>query len=210
MNLYAELNSQIEEFQDTRDHIVDSLSLPPTNGGISHGTPPFALDDGSTCYAVITEDEEVSPLPFGYQLAAEDMQVDGVDCVMSIPMSIPGKGLTAARYVPLVDDFELPGERAFCLETAANSAVWKTIGDAVGQIQQLIDKTAGGIFGREWSFTIGNLYGTCEEIESVDQALAIVGSDPAFLAKLLIRSYENALEELGEEISAEEDDDDEE
>ena len=66
MNIFEELKPQIEAFKLTREHIVDAVSLSPMSEGMSWGEPPFAMDDGNSYYAVINENEEVSPLPFGY------------------------------------------------------------------------------------------------------------------------------------------------
>jgi len=121
MNIFEELKPKIEAFQDARDRVVSKTSLPSTHGAMNCGEPPFAVDDGTNYYAVIDVDGQVKPLPFGYQIASDDMDTDGVDVIISTPMALDGSGMGMARYVPLVEDFEIPGERAFCLESAEDS-----------------------------------------------------------------------------------------
>ena len=209
MNLLEELRPQIEAFTDTRDRIVDTISLSPVKEDMSCGEPPFAVDDGTSLYAIIDEDEKVRPLPFGYQLSDEDMQEDGVDYLLSVPVAAAGGGMNIARYIPLVEDFKVPGERAFCLETAEDSEEWETVGEAVGQIQKIVNDRAQARFNQEWSFMVGSLYDAYEEIESVDQAVAVAASDPSILLNSLLRCYQHALEAIEEEIDTEGDYDDE-
>ena len=124
MNIFEELETQIETFKYTREHLISTASLPPTDNGVSFGKPPFAIDDGINYYAVVDEKGKVSPLPFGYQITEEDMEFDGHDAVFSKPVSSVRNGFDIARYVPLAEDYESPGERAFCLEAVEDSDAW--------------------------------------------------------------------------------------
>ena len=209
MNIFEELKPQIEAFKLTRDHIVDTVSLPPLSEGMSCGEPPFAVDDGTSYYAVIDENEKVSPLPFGYQVADEDMQDEGVDYLSSIPMAALGAGTNSARFVPLVCDFEIPGDRAFCLESAEDSEAWEAVGNIVGQIQEVVNEKALFNFNKRLSHMISSIYEVCEEFESVDQAIAALALDSSVLPILFIRSYQQALDAIEEESYAEEGDYDE-
>ncbi len=110
MNLLEELRPQIEAFTHTRDHFVDTISLAPIKEDMSCGEPPFAVDDGTSLYAIIDEDEKVRPLPFGYQLSDEDMQEDGVDYLLSVPVAAAGGGMNIARYIPLVEEIDTEGD----------------------------------------------------------------------------------------------------
>jgi hypothetical protein len=209
MNIFEELRPQIEAFKDTRDEVVSSASLQPTDGAMGCGEPPFAVDDGTNYYAVIDENGDVKPFPFGYQVANEDMQDDGVDRLLSFPMSIAGKGLMAARYIPLVENFDIPGDRAFCLETAEDSVAWEAVGEAVDQLQQAVNERALFNFSQRLANAVSRLYEGCEELESVDQTISALFLEPSVLMILLSRSYQHALERIEEEMSAEEGDDDE-
>ena len=209
MNIFEELQPQIQEFKHIRDHVVSSASLPQSMGAMSCGEPPFAVDDGTSYYAVIDGNGDVKPLPFGYQVANEDMQDDGVDVLLSVPMSIAGKGLMTARYVPLVKDFDIPGDRAFCLETAEDSVAWEVVGKAVAQFQQVVNEKVLFNFSQRLANTISLLYEGCEEIESVDQTISALFLNSSVLPVLFLRSYQHALDALEDEMSAEEEYDDE-
>ena len=210
MNIFEELQPQIQEFKHTRDHVVSSASLPQSMEDMSCGEPPFAVDDGTSYYAVIDGNGDVEPLPFGYQVANEDMQDDGVDLLLSVPMSIAGKGLMTARYVPLIEDFDLPGERAFCLETTEDSEAWQEVGKVVEELQQAVNEKALFNFNQQLANMISRLYEGCEEFESVEQTISLLLLAPSVLAALLLRSYQHALDRLEEEMSAEEDEEDDE
>ncbi len=209
MNIFEELKPQIEAFTQTRDHIVDTITLAPIREGMSCGEPPFAVDDGTSYYAVINEDEEVSPLPFGYQVDDVDMQDDGVDYLLSIPVAAVGGGMTFARYVPLVEDFKIPGDRAFCLETAEDSEAWEAVGKIVDTIQQVVSAKALLNFNQRLSHMISSIYEGCEELESVDQAIAALALKPSTLPTLLLRSYQHALDAIEAEMSDAEGEEDE-
>ena len=209
MNTFAELKPQIQEFKETRDNVISAASLPSIDKGMSCGEPPFAVDDGTSYYAVIDANGDVKPLPFGYQVVDEDMQHDGVDYLLSTPMSISGKGMMTARYVPLVEDFEMPGDRAFCLETAEDSGAWEMIGRTVEQLQQAVNDKALYNFSQALAITISRVYEGCEKFESVDEMISELFLNSSTLTKLFLRSYQFALEVLQEEMSAAEGDEDE-
>ena len=210
MNIFEELRPQIEAFKDTRDDVLCSASLQPTDAATGCGEPPFAVDDGTNYYAVIDENGDVKPLPFGYQVDNEDMQDDGVDFLLSVPMYIAGKGLTTARYVPLVENFDIPGDRAFCLETAEDSAAWEAVGKAVEQIQQVVNEKALFNFNQRLANFISRIYEGCEGLESVDQAISALFLQSSVLPVFLLRSYHHALERLEEELSDMRDEDEDE
>jgi hypothetical protein len=209
MNIFEELKPQIDAFKTTRDDVVDSVSLPPTYEGKSCGEPPFAVDDGTSCYAVINAEGKASPLPFGYRVADEDIENDGVDFFASGPMAMSCKGMGIARYIPLVKDFEAPNNRAFCLETAEDSRAWELIGETVEAMQQVLSDKALSTFNQRLSFTILRFYERFEELESVDHAIAAIFQSESMLMALFFGSYQHALEAIEEELAAEGDDDDE-
>jgi len=208
MNIFEALQPQIEAFKITRDHIVDTASLPPIQEGMSCGEPPFAMDDGTHYYAVINADEEVSPLPFGYQVADEDLEHEGVEYLLSVPKSTPGCGLGFARYVPLAKDFEVPSNRAFCLETAEDSKVWESIGTAADAFQQIVNDKALFNFNQRLTRTISYMYESIEELESVDEAISVLFLETSVLPLLFLRSYQDALEAIEEELNDQDDDSD--
>jgi len=206
MNIFEELKPQIEAFKATRDHLVACASLPQTGGAISFGSPPFVIDGGSNYYAVIHANGEVSPLPFGYQIPNEEFETDGVDAVY-IP--VMAGGMTDVSYVPLAEDFEVPGDRAFCLETAEDSEAWEAVGKVVESIQQMVNEKALFNFNQRLSNALISIYQTCDALESVDQTISALFLEPSVLSLFLHRSYQYALDELAEEMSAEEEDEDE-
>jgi hypothetical protein len=211
MNIYEELKTNIESFKIAREHAMSCAALPPTDMSLSCGEPPFAIDDGINCYAVINEDGKVSPLPFGYQIPDELMQSEGVEAVYSHPVAAVRSGFDIARYVPLVEDYELPGERAFCLEAAEDSKAFEAVGQVVEAVQAMVTKKAVINFNQRLSYVVVNLLDRCEELESVDQAISVLALKSSVLPTLLLRSYQHALDSVEEEMSAEEegDDDDE-
>ena len=111
MNIFAELQPHVDSFKAVREHVISAATLPEAGGSFSCGKPPFAIEDGTHYYAVIDQEGEVSPLPFGYQVSNEDMEIDGNDVVYSRPMSTAVGGVEMIRFVPLVEDFEIPGGR---------------------------------------------------------------------------------------------------
>lgn len=179
---------------------------PPTEKGLSFGKPPFAVDDGTDYYAVIDKDGNVAPLPFGCEVPTEDLQMDGVDVVFSKPMPAAGEGVEVVRYMPLAENFEMPGERAFCLETFKESAAFGAVGDVLDALQEMVTEKALFNFNQRLANTIVSLYGGYEELESVDQAVAALFVGSSVLPALVLRSYQHALDVLEEEMSAEKDD----
>lgn len=209
MNIYEELKTNIESFKIAREQAISCAALPPTNKGFSCGEPPFAIDDGINYYAVINRDGKVSPLPFGYQIPNELMQSEGVEAVYSHPVAAVRSGFDIARYVPLVEDYEIPGERAFCLETVEDSEVFEAVGRVVEAVQTMVTERALFNFNQRLSNEVVSLFDACEELESVDQAIGVLALESSVLPTLLLRSYQHALDKLEEEISVEEEDDDE-
>lgn len=203
MNIFEELKPQIEAFQYARDRVVSKASLPSTHGGMNCGEPPFAVDDGTNYYAVIDVDGQVKPLPFGYQIASDDMDTDGVDVIISTPMALDGSGMGMARYVPLVEDFEIPGERAFCLESAEDSDAWEALGKMVDALQQTVNEKALIYFNQRIANTISRLYEGFDGFDSVDQAIAALFLQPSALPGILRRSYHDAFEGLEDELNDE-------
>lgn len=206
MNIFEELKPRIDVFQTTREHVISSALLPPTDASASFGKPPFAIDDGTDYYAVIDEDSNVSPLPFGYQIPNEDMETEGADAIYSAPMAAAGGGMNFVRYVPLVENFKIPGDRAFCLETADYSEVIDSVGSALDAVQLLVNEKALFNFNQRLANAIVSVYEDCEELESVDQAIAVFFLEPSLLPILFLRSYQHALDVIAEEMSAEMDD----
>lgn len=194
MNIFQELKPHIEAFKSTRDHIVGSATLPPA------GKPPFAVDDGTHCYAVIDADGTVSPLPFGYQVSDDDIDMDGAPVVFNTPMTMAGGDMDFAKYVPLVEDFDIPGERAFCLETAEDSDAWKAVGETVENLQQTVNESALTNFNQRLSNAITRLYESYDAFDSVDQAIAVLVLQSSILPVLFIRSYRHALDALEAEL----------
>jgi len=209
MNIFEELKPRIETFKATREHVLSSALLPPTDAGMRIGKPPFAVDDGTSYYAVIDKNGDVSQLPFGYQIPNEEMETEGADAIFSAPMAAAGGGMNIARYIPLVENYDIPGDRAFCLETAEDSVAWEAVGKMADQIQQVVNEGALFNFHQRLANTISCLYESCEEIESVDQAIAVLFLDSSLLTVLFLRSYQHALDALEDEMSAAEEDDDE-
>ncbi len=209
MNIFEELKPQIEAFKVTRDNVVNGASLPPSYEGRSCGEPPFAVDDGNNYYAVINADGEASPLPFGYQVADEDIENDGVDFIFCMPMFMSGKGADTARYTPLVRDFELPNARAFCLETAEDSEAWEAVGKGLDAFQQMVNEKVLFDFNKLLSNTLVSICSSCEELESVDQAISVLLLNQTLLMGLFFCSYLRVLNALEEEMTAERSEDDE-
>jgi len=210
MNIFEELKPQIQEFKETRDNVISAASLPSIDEGMSCGEPPFAVDDGTSYYAVIDANGDVEPLPFGYQVVDEDMQYDDVDYILSMPMSIAGKGMTTVRYVPLDEGFEVPGERGFCLETAEDSEAWDVIGQTVEQLQQEVNEKALFSLSQRLANAISRIYEDCEELETVDQMISALVLESSLLATLFLQSYQHALGAFEDEMSAAGGDDDDE
>ena len=207
MNIFRELQPHIDAFKATRDHVVASGELPSTGGGVDFGQPPFVIDDGVSYYAVIDANGDVSPLPFGYQIDEVDIELDGSSVVYSEPMSMAGEGMGIVRYVPLVADFEMPGERAFCLEAAEDSEAWGAVSQMVDAVQQIVNEKALFNFNQRLSNAVVSLYERIEGLESVDQALAGLFVDSSLLSVLILGSYRHALDEIEEELGDEEYDD---
>ena len=209
MNIYEELKTNIESFKIAREHAMSCAALPPTDMRLGCGEPPFAIDDGINYYAVIDGDGKVSPLPFGYQIPDELMQSEGVEAVYSHPVAAVRSGFDIARYVPLVEDYEIPGERAFCLEAAEDSKAFEVVGQLAEAVQAMVTERAVFNFNQRLSNLVVSLYDEYEELDSVDQAISVLALESSVLPKLLLRSYQHALNKLAEEMSAEEGDDDE-
>ena len=205
MNVFTELRPRIDAFMVTREHVMSTASLPQNDGGMSFGNPPFAIDDGTNYYAVIDQDGEVSPLPFGYQVPNEDMETDGVDVIFSKLMVNMVSGADVIRFVPLVEDFEVPGERAFCLESVDDSDVWESVGKIADAFQQWVNDKAKFNFEQRLSNALVSIYAGYEGLESVDQAISALSLDSSVLPTLFLRSYQHALDTIEEEMSAEED-----
>ena len=205
MSMYAEFEPRLDKFKATREHVISSAKLPPADAALSFGEPPFAIDDGTDCYAVIDKDGNVSPLPFGYQVP--DEYLADADAIFSKPVSSVVSGMSIVRFVPLVDDFSMPGDRAFCLETAEDFGAWEAVGQAVEVIQNMVNEKALFNFNQRLSNALVSLYAGYEELESVDQTISALFMNPSVLAVLLLRSYQHAIDSIEEEMSAEEDDD---
>jgi hypothetical protein len=205
MNIYEELEPRIETFKATREHVMSTASLPPTDSSVSFGEPPFAIDDGTDYYAVIDADGNVSPLPFGYQVPGESFADDDADAIYSKPISSAVSGMSIVRFVPLVDDFVMPGERAFCLEATENSDAFETISNMFDAIQTTVTEKALFNFNQRLSNAIISLYVGYDAFESVDQAVSSLFLQPSVLPTFALRSYQFALDKIEEEMSAEED-----
>ena len=143
---------------------------------------------------------------FHHNITEEDMEFDGHDAVFSKPVSSVRNGFDIARYVPLAEDYESPGERAFCLEAVEDSDAWEAVGQAVDTVQQVITEKAFYNFNQRLSNALIRLYEGCEQLDSVDQAISALFLESSVLSVLLLRSYQHALDKLVEEMSAEEED----
>lgn len=205
MDLFSELESNIESFKVAREDALTQSTLPPSDMGVNFGKPPFAIDDGINYYAVIDKKGDVLPLPFGYQIPDQDFDTAGLDEFFSKPVSSVRSGFNTARYIPLAEDFEMPGERAFCLETAEDSEAWKALGQAVESMQDVISERAIFNFNQRLSNAVVALYDSYELFESVEQAVSLLFSDSSVSAAYLIRSYRHALDRLEEELNEGED-----
>lgn len=205
MNIFAELKPRIDNFKATREYVISSAVLPPSDVALSFGAPPFAIDDGTDYYAVIDKDGGVSPLPFGYQVANDHIEEEGCDAVFSTLMASSVGGANPVRYVPLVEGFEVPGDRAFRLETACESEIFEAVGTLVDLIQGMVTEKALFNFNQRLSNAIVRICESCEELESVDQAIAALAMQSSVLPILFLRSVQHALDELEEEMGAEED-----
>ena len=205
MSIFVELKPRIDTFKAAREHVINSVKLPPSDAALSFGEPPFAIDDGTDYYAVIDKDGNVSPLPFGYQVP--DEFIADADVIFSKPVSSVVSGMSIARFVPLVDEFSMPGDRAFCLETAEDSDAWEALEQTVEAIQSMVNEKARFNFNQRLSNVLVRLYAACEELESLDQTISALLMDPSVPAVLLLRSYQHAIDSIEEEMSAEEDDD---
>ena len=148
----------------------------------------------------------MKPLPFGYQVPSDDIDMEGVDAVFSAPMMAAAGGMDIKRYVPLVEDFEMPGDRAFCLETAEDSTAFDAVGSMLDAIQELVTEKALFNFNQRLANALVSLYDGYEELESVDHAISALFAQSSVLPVLALRSYQHALDQIEEEWSAEEDD----
>ena len=205
MNIFEELEPRIDHFKATREHVMSSARLPTSDGGLSYGNPPFAIDDGTDYYAVIDGDGNVSPLPFGYQVPNEDLEEEGVDAVFSTLMAGGCGGASVIRYISLVEDYEIPGERAFCLEEAEDSEVFGSVGRIFEGIQAMVTEKAMFNFNQRLANTIVSLYGGYEDLESIDHTMAALALQSSVIPTLVLRSYQHAIDEVQEELSDEED-----
>jgi hypothetical protein len=205
MNIYEELKPRIETFKATREHVMGTASLPPTDSAVSFGEPPFAIDDGTDYYAVIEADGNVSPLPFGFQVPGEYFAENDVDAIYNKPISTAFNGMSLVRFVPLNDDFVMPGDRAFCLEAAEGSEAFDAISNMFAAVQTMVDEKTSFNFNQRLSNAIVSLYDGYDDLESVDQTISALFLEPSVLMLFALRSYRHALGEIEEEMSAEED-----
>jgi hypothetical protein len=209
MDIFAEMQPRIEAFKIARENVVSSAVLPTTDGAMSCGKPPFAIDDGTDYYAVIDANGNVSPLPFSYQLADEDIEMDDAAPLFCCPMVTAGSGVNIVTYVPLVEDFEVPGEKAFCLETAEDSESWSAVEQVAGAIQQMVNEKASSNFNQALANMVSRIHERYDEFESLDQSISALAQQSSLPLALLLRSYREALDALEEELTAPEDEDDE-
>ena len=79
--LYQALVEDVRQYCETRTKIIEGskgwlrLATAIESGEVSFGVPPFVIDDGETCYSFVSEDGIAIPLPYGYELDDEDIDL---------------------------------------------------------------------------------------------------------------------------------------
>ena len=208
MSIYSELREQIDTFSEIRTRLLDGpLPSPPEldtddlDIEISFGPPPYVVDDGSSNYAVVLENDEIHPLPFGYEL--DDDQLNLADG-QALYTWLSGSGLATARLVPVLSDFELPEPATFEIEDIADSEAWSV----ADQVTETLLDSVGENIRRELGpllLRIANqVKEEYDEIDSIDEALGATLQQSGFFARIFALSLQeiaaSALEEIDEEI----------
>lgn len=200
MTFFDEVKQQVEEFCEKRESVMGAASLPEQSGDIDLGTPPFVIEVDGCCYAVVFANGDASPLPFGYILDDNDINLDEgetIYCRLSL-----GGGIK--RFIPVIDEFKIPGEDAFCMESAEDSDTWQVVEEGLEEFQQIINGLARTNFIESFAFGVSKVQ-EIDEIESLDQAMsAILPLSVSFC----FSSYTKALQKLKDDNPQFDNDDD--
>jgi len=121
---YRALVEDVRQYCETRADILDrakgwlraakSLERKVVESeGLTFGVPPFVIDDGETCYSFLSEEGVAIPLPYGYELDDDDVDLPGNAAIFS---TIGSTDCGFIRLVPVSKAFSKPDDGAFALE----------------------------------------------------------------------------------------------
>ena len=116
---YRMLVEDVRQFRETRASILESAkgllrsAMALGTKGVSFGVAPFVIDDGETCYAFLSEDGVALPVPYGFQLDSEEIDLPD-DVVIFSTMGPTASGLV--RLIPVSEAFSVPNDDDFALE----------------------------------------------------------------------------------------------
>jgi len=125
---YQALVEDVRQFCETRASILEvaagqnDLARAIESEGISVGAPPFVIDDGEYCFAILHEDGSVAPLPYGFELDGEDVNPPD-DAVSFSTVGPTSSGLI--RFIPVSTALSIPGDDAFALEQQLSNELSK-------------------------------------------------------------------------------------
>lgn len=208
MGIVDQIRGQMEAFASVRAQVVEGVPSPPKGEGINFGKPPFLVIEGDDCYAVVMEGGEIHPLPFGYQVDADDLEVDDDTAIFSWPMpTANGTGL--AQMFPLRADFEMPSDEAFEIEEVTPSDGWELVDQVIDAFSDAIIEDVNRRFGRHFVTIAHQLKRDNEEVVSLDHALVLLLQRSGLVTDLYLTCIEQWIAEARseeEEKYAEEED----
>jgi len=117
--LYQALVEDVRQYGETRSKIIEAakgwlrLATATESGEVLFGVPSFVIGDDETCYSFVSEDGIAVPLPYGYELDDEDIDLPD-DASIFTTLGPAGCGLI--RLIPVSKAFSIPDEDAFALE----------------------------------------------------------------------------------------------
>ena len=92
---YQVLVDDVRQFCETRARVLEmakglpSLIKALSNSEMGFGTRPFVMDDGETCFSVLREDGAADPLPYGYELDYDDIDLPDGAAIFSTLAHLP-------------------------------------------------------------------------------------------------------------------------
>ena len=116
---YQALVEDVRQYCETRAGVLEMakgtlrLIKALDNSEMGFGTPPFVIDDGETNFSVLGEDGIAVPLPYGYELDDDDIDLPDGAAIFST-LGPPACGFI--RFTPVSKSFSVPGDDAFALE----------------------------------------------------------------------------------------------
>jgi antitoxin component YwqK of YwqJK toxin-antitoxin module len=122
--LYQALVEDVRQFCETRAYILSrakgwrakgwlTSARSHDSGAFSFGVPPFVIDDGETCFSFLSEDGSAVPLPYGYELDDEDIDLPDDAAIFS---TIGSTNCGLIRFIPVSKAFSVPDDDSFALE----------------------------------------------------------------------------------------------